>query len=196
LWFPPGTRWEYSNTNFVLLGMVIEKATGMSYADVPQKRLFEPLELDMRVAQSGDDSPELVRCYTGSPRVDTSTPQDPSYGWSAGSIVSKPADLARWLVALYGGDVVSNASRQAMTTPNGLPTPGAGGLRTRHRHRERRWQRSHARRAHRWPRRLHDARVYLEQKHVAIALMSNLTDTDLRAASAHGWAAVLGIPYP
>ena len=194
--FPPGTRFEYSNTNFVLLGMVIEKATGKSYAEALQVRLFATLGLDMRLALSGDDSPELVRCYTGSPPVDYSTAHNPSYGWSAGAIVSKPADLARWLVALYGGGVVSSASLEAMTTPNGLPTPeqedyglgtfiendngmgltqvghngGIGGYQT------------HA--------------YYLKEKHVAIALMSNWKEVDLRAASAHGWAAVLGIPYP
>jgi D-alanyl-D-alanine carboxypeptidase len=194
--FVPGTQWEYSNTNFVLLGMVIEKATGRAYGDALRTRLLEPVKLDMRLALAGDDSQELVRCYTGSPPVDSSDAEDPSYGWSAGGIVSTPTDLVRWIVALYGGELLSNPSLEAMTTPNGLPTPeqedyglgtvieqdpgngltlvghtgGLGGYMT------------HA--------------YYLQEKDVAVVVMSNWRETDLRAASNHAWAAVLGIPYP
>ena len=194
--FTPGTRWEYSNTNFVLLGMVIEKVTGKPYPEALRTRVFEPLSLDMRLAASGDDSPELVRCYRGTPPVDNSTEQDPSYGWAAGGIVSTATDLVRFIVALYGGEHLSSASLDAMITPNGLPTPeqedyglgtliqndngegltlvghsgGLGGYQT-------------------------DA-YYLLEKNVAVVLMSNWLETDLRKASAHAWAAVLGIPYP
>jgi D-alanyl-D-alanine carboxypeptidase len=192
--FTPGSSWDYSNTNYVLLGMVIERVTGMSYADVLRARIFEPLELDMRLAASGDDSPELVRCYEGSPPVDSSTSDNPSYGWAAGAIVSTPSDLARWIVALYGGEVVSGASLAAMTTPSGVTGPdvedyglgtiiengdeqtlvghtgGIGGYQT------------HA--------------FYLVDQRVAVVLMANWREVDLRAASMHAWAAVLGVPYP
>jgi D-alanyl-D-alanine carboxypeptidase len=194
--FVPGTAWEYSNTNFVLLGMVIEEVTGQSYAEALRTRLFEPLELDMRLALSGDDSPELVRSYDGTPPVDSSRSDDPSYGWAAGGIVSTPADLARWIVALYGGELVSSTSLEWMTTPNGATAPeqedyglgtiiendggsgltlvghtgGIGGYAT------------HA--------------FYLADENVAVVLMANWREIDLRAASNHAWAAVLGIPYP
>lgn len=194
--FVPGTQWEYSNTNFVLLGMVIEKATGQSYRDALQTRLLQPLDLDMRVALSGDDSPELVRCYSGVPPVDISDAEDPSYGWSAGGIVSAPRDLARWIVALYGGELLSSASLESMITPNGATTPaqedyglgtfienndGSGNTLVGHPGGMAGYE-THA--------------YYHEEKDVALVLMSNWRETDLRAASAHGWAAVLGIPYP
>jgi D-alanyl-D-alanine carboxypeptidase len=194
--FVPGSQWEYSNTNFVLLGMVIEKATGQAYEDALRQRVFDSVGLDMRLAKSGDDSPTLVRCYTGSPPVDSSSAEDPSYGWSAGGIVSTPSDLARWLVALYGGELLADTALEAMTTPNGLETPDqedyglgtiienddgsgltlvghTGGLSG---------YATHA--------------FYLREQNVALALMSNWRETDLRAASSHGWAAILGIPYP
>jgi D-alanyl-D-alanine carboxypeptidase len=196
LQFEPGTKWEYSNTNFVLLGMVIEKATGETYADVLHERLFQPLAFDMRLASSGDDSPALVRCYAGTPPVESSHSDNPSYGWSAGAIVSTPTDLARWTVALYGGELLVGSSLQSMTTPSGVTTGdqedfglgtfienddgsgytlvghtgGIGGYT------------SYA--------------YYLQQQNVALILMSNWRETDLRAASSHGWAAILGIPYP
>lgn len=194
--FAPGTAWEYSNTNYVLLGMVIERVTGMSYADVLRLRVFEPLSLDMRLALSGDDSPALVRCYEGSPPVDSSTTHDPSYGWAAGAIVGTPSDLARWIVALYGGEIVSRPSLVAMTTPSGVTsadvedyglgtiiengdgggqtlvghTGGIGGYMT------------HA--------------FYLNDANVAVVVMGNWREIDLRAAATHAWAAVLGVPYP
>jgi D-alanyl-D-alanine carboxypeptidase len=194
--FVPGTQWEYSNTNFILLGMVIEKATGRTYRDVLRARVFEPLELGMRLAVSGDDSPHLVRSYAGSPPVDNSNAEDPSYGWSAGGIVSTPADLARWIVALYGGEFLSSASLESMTTPNGVTAPnqekyglgtfiesdpdsghtlvgttgGLGGYQA--------------------------YAYYLRDMNVALVLLSNWRETDLRAASMHGLAAILGVPYP
>jgi D-alanyl-D-alanine carboxypeptidase len=193
--FTPGTAWEYSNTNFILLGMVIEAATKQSYGDALRTRLFEPLDLDMRLALSGDDSPRLVRCYQGSPLVDYTDAHDPSYGWAAGAIVSTPTDLARWIVALYGGELLSSASLESMTTPNGATTAdqedfglgtfienddmehtlvghtgGIGGY--------------------------INYAYYLEPEQVALIMMSNRLPTNMRAASTHGWAAVLGIVYP
>ena len=192
--FTPGTQWEYSNTNFVLLGMVIEEATGQSYADVLQARLFEPLALDMRLALSGDDGPQLVRAYSGTPPEDFSDGADPSFGWAAGAIASTPSDLARWIVALYGGELLSSASLELMTTPNGVTSSdqepyglgttiegdgehtlfghigGIGGYQS--------------------------FAYYLEPEGAAVIVMSNRTPTDLRAASSHILAAVLGIPNP
>ncbi len=181
--FAPGSQWEYSNTNYVLLGMVIEKATGKSYADALRARLFAPLSLDMRLALSGDDDPRLVRAYSGTPPEDVSADADPSYGWAAGAIVSAPADLAHWTVALYGGELLAPASLALMTTPGGVTSPdqedyglgtfiesdaehtlvghpgGIGGYQ------------SYA--------------YYLEPEDVALVLMSNRVPTDLRAAAGH-----------
>jgi CubicO group peptidase (beta-lactamase class C family) len=126
--------------------------------------------------------------------VDYSDAADPSFGWSAGAIVSTPTDLARWVVALYGGELLSSASLELMTTPSGVTTQdqedyglgtfietdgehtlvghtgGIGGY-------------------------LNYA-YYLEPEEVALIVMSNRTPTDLRAASTHGLAAVLGIEVP
>jgi len=178
------------------LGMVIEKITGAAYADVLRTRLFEPLQLDMRVAASGDDSSRLVRCYSGSPPTDVSDAEDPSYGWAAGAIVSTPTDLARWLIALYGGGLLSSASLEAMTTPNGVTTPdqedyglgtfvenddGDGPILVGHSGGLSGYQ-TYA--------------YYLHEENAAVVMMSNWREIDLRAASAHAWAAVLDVPYP
>lgn len=192
--FAPGTKWEYSNTNFVLLGLVIEKVTGQSYADALYTRLLEPMDLDMRLALSGDDSPKLVRSYSGSPLVDYSDAADPSMGWAAGGIVSSPTELARWAIALYGGELLSSASLEAMTTPNGVTTPeeedfGLGTFIES--------DGEHTLAGHTGGIGAYQSYAYyLEDKDVALVVLSNQLPTDLRAASSHAWAAVLGIPYP
>lgn len=193
--FAPGTDWEYSNTNYVLLGLVIEAATGRSYADNLGARFLDPLALDdTRLALAGDTDPRLVNSYAGSPPVDNSDADDPSMGWAAGGMVSTPRDLARWTVALFGGGVLSEDSHALMVTPGGLTGPdeseyglgafvegdgddviyghtgGISGYLT--------------------------FAYYLEDPGVALVVMSNRNPTDLRAASTWGWAAILGIPYP
>ena len=128
--FVPGSEWEYSNTNWVLLGLTVEAATGRSYEDEVQDRFLDPLGLrDTRVAASGDSSPRLVDCYDAAGSNITGE-ADPSFGWAAGAMVSTPADLARWGAALYGGSVLSAASMELMLTPtelnDGTPVPDYG----------------------------------------------------------------------
>jgi D-alanyl-D-alanine carboxypeptidase len=194
LGFAPGTGWAYSNTNFVLLGLVIEEATGQSYADVLRARLFEPLDLDMRLALSGDESARLVRCYSGSPAADCSDAGDPSYGWAAGAIVSTPTELGRWIVALYGGELLSSAALEAMTTPSGLTPSGYEpyGLGTIIQS-----DNGHTIVGHGGGFLGYQTYAYyLEPEEVAVIVMSSRAPTNINAAAAHGLAAVLGIEYP
>lgn len=115
--FDPGSQWEYSNTNWVLLGLVIEAVTGRSYEAEMRERFLEPLGLhDTYVAASGDDHPGLVDCYDEAGTNITGV-ADPSFGWAAGAMVSTPSDLARWGAALYGGEVLGPESLAAMVTP-------------------------------------------------------------------------------
>jgi len=118
--FTPGDQWEYSNTNWVLLGLTIEAASGRSYEDEIQSRFLDPLGLrDTYVAGSGDANPSVVDCYDAEGSNITGV-ADPSFGWAAGAMVSTPADLARWGAELYGGSVLSAASMELMLTPTVL----------------------------------------------------------------------------
>ncbi len=197
LHFEPGTQWEYSNTNFVLLGLVAEAAMDQSYADALQSRLFNSLELsDTRLAVAHNDSPRLVRCYQGTPPRDVSGLADPSSAWAAGAITSTPSDLAKWTISLYGSnDAVSQSSLELMTTKNpvsgqsgqepyGLGTFVEGdGVQTLHGHTG-------------GIAGYMTSAYYMPDKAVAVVVMSNLHGTKLRAASAYGWAVVLGVDYP
>lgn len=82
--FAPGEKWEYSNTNFILLGMAIEKATSQRYENLLKERFFGLLGFERaRLALSGADDPVLVHSYEKDPPVDTTLSINPSF-WLGG----------------------------------------------------------------------------------------------------------------
>jgi D-alanyl-D-alanine carboxypeptidase len=107
-WFAPGTDWGYSNTNFVIAGLVLERVTGEPAETALARRVTGPLHLAQTWLLAGRRADPLIL--------------DPSWAtafWTAGAMQSTAADLARWGAALYGGNVVTPAQRRAMTTFNG-----------------------------------------------------------------------------
>ncbi|MEU8618618.1 serine hydrolase domain-containing protein [Streptomyces sp. NPDC048623] len=118
----PGVSYKYSNANFVVVGMLIEKLTGRPVADAYERRIFKPLKLrgtsyvhpDTRIAGRS------VRGYlhpdeAGAPLVD-STEQTVSWAQSAGAVISTTADLDTFMSALLRGRLLSPAMLGAMTT--------------------------------------------------------------------------------
>jgi D-alanyl-D-alanine carboxypeptidase len=139
--FAPGTGWAYSNTNFLVLGLVAEAATGQAYDHLLRDRLLVPLGLGTAGLQ-GYDAPgvTIAHGYDFASLDRKAVPTDWSDGtammpftavataaWSAGGIAATPADIARWGRALYGGSVVSPAALLAMvdTTESDRLGPGA-----------------------------------------------------------------------
>ncbi|WP_282701427.1 serine hydrolase domain-containing protein [Streptomyces sp. CC219B] len=118
----PGVSYKYSNTNFVVVGMLIEKISGKPVAEAYQRRIIGPLRLrstsyvhpDARIAGLH------VRGYlhddeVGRPLVD-STEQTVSWAQSAGAVISSPADLNTFTTALMRGRLLSPTMMEAMTT--------------------------------------------------------------------------------
>lgn len=132
--FPPGTSWAYSNTNYTMLGLIAERVTSTSWADLVESRFFGPLGLDDTYVWTGEaDGPTLsgTRLACGGPSEPACVPPQPGFdilsvedgydwtvAWAAGAVVSTPADLAKWMTALLGGDVLDGAHRRLMTTPS------------------------------------------------------------------------------
>lgn len=114
--FEPGERFEYDNTGYVLLGYVIEKVSGQSYADYLRSHIFEPLGM----ADTGYDDGAAVLAgraagyaprdggWINAPFVDMSTP------FAAGALYSTIDDLLIWDRALDTDKLLTAASRQAM----------------------------------------------------------------------------------
>ena len=117
--FAPGTKWSYSNTGYLLLGKVIEKISGQSYRDYLQNHILRPLHMiDTHTTANENRLPRMALGYWHiDGKLERAPIIDPSWGNSAGFLVSTLGDLAKWDAALRGGKVVSSASYRDMTTP-------------------------------------------------------------------------------
>ena len=118
--FEPGTQWYYSNTNYTLLGMVIEKAADMPLAEAYRTRIYEPLGMESTFLDCYEDPViDVVHGYTGSgDTLADLTELHESIGWSAGGIVSTGPDLIAFARGLFGGALYDDPeSLVAMTTP-------------------------------------------------------------------------------
>ena len=117
--FEPGSKFNYSNSGYFLLGVIIEKVTGKSYATVLTENILKPIQM----ADTGYDlfSPILPKRaagyekqggkYVNAPYLDMSIP------YAAGSMYSTVEDLYRWDQALYTDKLLSASSKTTMFTP-------------------------------------------------------------------------------
>lgn len=120
--FEPGTAWKYSNTNYVLLGMILEKVTGEPYASYLQHDLFNPLGLTQTTyCPSRPSDPTFAAGYSaGNDGATPTTFIDMSQPHAAGALCSTVRDLVKWQRALAAGRVVDARSYRMMTTPDTL----------------------------------------------------------------------------
>ncbi|MDG4864796.1 serine hydrolase [Streptomyces sp. T-3] len=134
--FEPGKGWSYSNTNFVLAGLVIEKVTGHAYGDAIEQRIIEPLGLHRTTVPGTDPSVPAPssRAYSklgGKPTDKTYdvTRLNPSGAYAAGEMISDSGDLNRFYAALLRGKLLPAEQLKAMkdTVPiEGVPNVSYG----------------------------------------------------------------------
>jgi CubicO group peptidase (beta-lactamase class C family) len=117
--FEPGTRWAYSNSNYVLLGLILERVTGQRYADLLAERITRPLGLTSTFYCGNQPTrPEEAAGYRVlAGRIVPALPIDMSTPFAAGGICSSVVDLVRWGYALRTGRVVPAALYTEMVTP-------------------------------------------------------------------------------
>jgi D-alanyl-D-alanine carboxypeptidase len=133
--FPPGTAWSYSNTGYVLLGLIVEAVTGNSLGQELHRRILRPLGLRdtfFPVNSPGIPGPKS-RGYSlplspqgpvlHGPLLDI-TVYNPSWAWAAGNLISNLDDLTRFFRALLGGRLLPPRLLAAMTTTVPTPRPG------------------------------------------------------------------------
>ena len=127
--FDPGTKWQYSNTNYVIAGLIVEKASGTPLFDFLRKRVFSRLGMTSvtnsdEAALGAADPERYLRYALGPPRV---APKE-GKGWmfAAGELAMTARDLALWDIATIDRTVLKPASYQAMQTNvllrNGMAT--------------------------------------------------------------------------
>ncbi|MBW2631608.1 MAG: beta-lactamase family protein [Deltaproteobacteria bacterium] len=117
--FEVGTGWAYTDTGYILIGLVIEKATGRSYYDEIKERFLTPLGLTLTTPADRRFLPGLAAGYMaadntfGFPRKTTTADGTmvwhPGLEWTGGGLVSNSRDLALWGMALFGGNAMSDS---------------------------------------------------------------------------------------
>ena len=137
--FPAGTKYEYSNTGYALLASIIEKASGMSYADFLKKNIFVPLKMDNTLVYTRRYAPKEIKNYaygyitdfTGKKVLPDNFSQTKMVVWldgivGDGTVNSTTTDLLRWDRALYADKLISKKSRELIFSiphlPNGEKT--------------------------------------------------------------------------
>ncbi|RYU97105.1 serine hydrolase domain-containing protein [Emticicia agri] len=117
--FEPGTKHVYSNSAYLVLGLILEKVTGKPYATLVEERIFSKIGLkDTYIATGNIDASKneaLTYMNLGGewkPVAET----HPSILFSAGAIISTPVDMAKFIQALFDGKIVSNESLEQMKT--------------------------------------------------------------------------------
>lgn len=128
--FPPGEGFEYNNSGYYLLGMIVEEVSGTTYADYVRTRLCEPLGLARtRYGSNADIIPNRAQGYrmNGAGELENDQMISMSHPAAAGALLSTAGDLVRWQLALTAGRVVSPESYEEMTTPYLLPDMGETG---------------------------------------------------------------------
>ena len=113
--FAPGAGWEYSDTNYIVLGMIIEQVAKGSYYDELRKRILVPFELRDTVPADSRVVPGLVQGYAGPNNpfggkdemiTDGKFAVNPQFEWTGGGLAVTALDLARWGKLLYEGRVL------------------------------------------------------------------------------------------
>ncbi|MFH7596939.1 serine hydrolase domain-containing protein [Streptomyces racemochromogenes] len=130
--FEPGARFDYSNTNLILLGLVVEKLTGRPLHEVIARDVLAPAGLRSTSFPTNAALPApYAHGYTdqtSSGRTEDATGWNPSWAWAAGAMVSDLDDLRSWARTLATGTLLKPATQaeRLKTTPMGVPGAGYG----------------------------------------------------------------------
>jgi CubicO group peptidase (beta-lactamase class C family) len=134
--FTPGARMSYSNSNYVLLGLLVERLSGKSYAEYLRASIFEPLGMnDSGYDVSAVILPQRASGYTAGARANAPY-TDMTVPHGAGGLYSTTEDLLRWTQGLFGGRLLEAESLEKMITPHqsdyafGVIVNAAGGRRS------------------------------------------------------------------
>jgi CubicO group peptidase (beta-lactamase class C family) len=133
--FDPGTRWQYSNTNYVIAGLIVEKVSDMPFFDFVQKRIFQPLHMqsvaDVNLSTlNTSDSTGYFRYALGPPRV---APKE-GKGWlfAMGELAMTAEDLQKWNISVINETLLKPESYKELETEvllkDGSPTGYALGI--------------------------------------------------------------------
>ena len=120
-YFPPGTRYRYSNSGYALLALIVESASGQAFADFLRLRVFRPLGMTHTLAFVEGGPAVSNRAYGYSESADSWKRTDQSTTSAVlgdGGVYSSIDDLAKWDAALYDNRLLGDESRKLMFAPH------------------------------------------------------------------------------
>ena len=126
--FAPGTKWEYSNSGYAVLAMIVEKVSGKAFGQFLQDRIFGPLKMRNTIAyeRGSNEVPHRAYGYTRKDAGWQETDQSPTSAvLGDGGIYSSLDDLAKWDEELHHHKLLSEAEMRLALTPAKLPAGGA-----------------------------------------------------------------------
>lgn len=136
--FPPGQGWYYSNTNYIILGLIIEQLTGQSLNQVFQERIFIPLGMSRTYLPAPEDNsltPPYSNGYSYNKIIGTDvkplvsvTNYNPSTGWAAGGVVSTAQDLLKYVRPFVTGQLARLAVGKDGISPAFSPYTEIGSI--------------------------------------------------------------------
>ncbi|MEZ4388072.1 MAG: serine hydrolase domain-containing protein [Candidatus Krumholzibacteriia bacterium] len=140
--FPVGEGFRYTDTAYLVAGLVVERATGRAYYDLLRERFLEPLGFDGIVPQDRRDLPGVANGYVAADNpfgmpTHTLDPDgrfnhNPVLEWTGGGLVTRSGDLARWIRLLYGGTLLAapylDDLLRGQPMPSDFKGPGRYGL--------------------------------------------------------------------
>ena len=132
--FAPGQGWHYSNTSYVLLGMILEQVAGKKIQESFDEKIFKPLKLTQTSWPVGGALPKPyahgTTVQTLNEKLDDATNRSPSWAFTAGELVSTMADLRTWVVSYATGSLISPEMQKQrltwMTMPPNSPERAYG----------------------------------------------------------------------
>ncbi|MFC1564382.1 serine hydrolase domain-containing protein [candidate division KSB1 bacterium] len=126
----PDNGWAYSDTDYIIIGMIIEKICGNSYYSELDKRILKPFKLKDTIPSDRKALPGLIPGYTADKaapfflpekvQVDGELVLNPQFEWCGGGLITTGRDLARWAKLLYEAKVFSQESLNEMLKPVGF----------------------------------------------------------------------------
>ena len=129
--FAPGQGWEYSDTNYIVLGMILEKIDGRPFYEQVRREIFPRMPGTRLVPSTSRTIPDLAQGYTaandpitgaaGPVIVDGKFVVSPQFEWTGGGFAGTPSDLARWAKLLYEGDVFAKRETARLMIDAAVP---------------------------------------------------------------------------
>lgn len=123
---PAGEGWGYSDTNYILVGMLLEKLTGRSVYELMQAKILFPFNLGHTYPSTSPELPGLVNGYIGESNFFGLPPKtvsqgkyvmNPQFEWTGGGLVSNVEDLARWVRVIHSGTIIPYDMYREMMIP-------------------------------------------------------------------------------